>query len=105
MAGVEIAVARIVEPARPGVRRVDPGAGERAVQAPGLKAGAQADERISLCAAIDVGERRRRALQRPVRLDLVGHRRKAVGIADGKARLHDRQRLAVLIDRAERPGG
>ena len=77
-------------------------AGGCAVEAPGVEAGTQTDERIALSAPIDLRERRASALQRPVRLDLVGGRGKPVRIADGKARLHDRQRLAVFVDGAER---
>ena len=104
MARIEFVVAGIFELARPGIERVGRGFGSLAVEASGVEAG-RADERIALGAAIDGGELLSRSLQRPVRLALVCIRRELVSIAGDIARLDDRQRLAVLIHRAERARG
>ena len=57
--------------------------------------------RIALGAAIHGGKGLSRPLQRPVRLDLVRLRGKFARIADDIACLHDRQRRAVFVDRAQ----
>ena len=105
MAGVEFGVARVLQLVRPGLKRFEVGVGRRFVEALCAEARAKADERIALGGAVDVRERMRRRLERPVRLDLVGLCRKRARIAGDIARLDDRQRRAVLVHGARRPRG